>query len=57
MIAKLTDCGRWIGSEVKVRSLAQNNGDAASVLRVWMGVTVGEEFVERSTLFWESYVK
>jgi hypothetical protein len=34
-----------------VHSLAPKNGGAASVLRVLTGVTVGEEVVERSTLY------
>jgi len=34
-----------------VHSLASENGGAASVLRVLTGVTVGEEVVERSTLY------
>lgn len=51
MGAKLTNCGRWFGWKVKVHSLASKNGGAASVLRVLMGVTAGEEVVERSTLY------
>lgn len=34
-----------------MHSLASKNGGAASVLRVLMGVTAGEEVVERSTLY------